>query len=123
MNINGGITVTYHDNSQEYGPIEVFAQFEELNRIRRDVTSKEGFKSLSDIVTSAYAYHLTKKVYREHPEVKGRLSKGHDYDLKSNILELMPEVFTDTKTSEDDLLVWGRENNHGNRIIHKHRCV
>ncbi|MBR5963521.1 MAG: Eco57I restriction-modification methylase domain-containing protein [Bacteroidaceae bacterium] len=111
MNINGGITVTYHDNSQEYGPIEVFAQFEELNKIRRNVTSKQDFKSFSDIVTSAYAYHLTEEVYKDHPEVKGRLSKGHDYDLKSNILELMPEVFTYAKVNEDDLLVWGRENN------------
>ena len=111
MNINGGIAVTYHDNSKEYGPIEVFAQFEELNTIRREVIGKPGFKSFSDIVTSAYAYHLTEEVYREHPEVKGRLSKGHDYDLKSNILELMPEVFTDSKVNEDDLLVWGRENN------------
>lgn len=111
MNINGGIAITYHDNSKEFGAIEVYAQFDELNKIRRDVTNKQGFKSFSDIVTSAYAYHLTKEVYMEHPDVKGRLSKGHDYDLKSNILELMPEVFTNTKTYEDDLLVWGRENN------------
>ncbi len=111
MNINGGIAITYHDNSQEFGAIKVFAQFNELNQIRRKVTSKQGFSSFSDIVTSAYAYHLTEEVYKEHPEVKGRLSKGHDYDLKSNILELMPEIFTNTKSNEDDLLVWGRENN------------
>ena len=110
-NINGGIAITCHDDSKEYGAIEVFAQFDELNKIRRDVTRKQGFMSFSNIVTSAYAYHLTDEVYREHPEVKGRLSKGHDCDLKSNILELMPEVFTNTKTNEDDLLVWGRENN------------
>lgn len=111
MNINGGIAITYHDNSKEFGAIEVFAQYDELNKIRRDVTNKQGFNSFSDIVTSAYAYHLTKEVYKDHPEVMGRLSKGHDYDLKSNILELMPEVFTNSKTNEDDLLVWGRENN------------
>ena len=111
MNINGGIAITYYDNSKEFGAIEVFAQYDELNKIRRDVTNKQGFNSFSDIVTSAYAYHLTKEVYKEHPEVIGRLSKGHDYDLKSNILELMPEVFTNTKTNKDDLLVWGRENN------------
>lgn len=110
-NINGGIAITCHDESKEYGAIEVFAQFDELNKIRRDVTSKQDFVSFNSIVTSAYAYHLTEEVYQEHPEVKGRLSKGHDYDLKSNILELMPEVFTNAKTNEDDLLVWGRENN------------
>jgi len=111
MNINGGIAITYHDETKEYSAIEVFAQFEELNKIRRNVTSKKGFIPFSDIVTSAYAYHLTETVYKVHPEMKGRLSKGHDCDLKSNILELMPEIFTNTKTCEDDLLVWGRENN------------
>ncbi len=110
-NINGGIAITYHDESKEYGAIEVFAQFNELNLIRKNVTSNHYFMSFSDIVTSAYAYHLTEEVYKEHPEVKGKLSKGHDYDLKSNIFEVMPEVFTNTKTNEDDLLVWGRENN------------
>ncbi len=110
-NINGGIAITCHDESKDYGAIEIFAQFEELNKIRKAVISKQGFKSFSDIITSAYAYHLTEEVYKEHPEVKGRLSKGHDYDLKSNILELMPEIFTNTKTNEDDLLVWGRANN------------
>lgn len=110
-NINGGIAITYHDESIDFGSIEVFAQFDELNKIRRNVTSNQDFMSFSDIVTSAYAYHLTEDVYKEHPEVKGRLSKGHDYDLKSNIFELMPEVFTNTKTNKDDLLVWGRENN------------
>ena len=110
-NINGGIAITCHDESKDYGAIEVFAQFHELNKIRKIVTSKQGFKSFSDIVTSAYAYHLTEEVYKEHSEIKGRLSKGHDYDLKSNIFELMPEVFTNKKTNEDDLLVWGRENN------------
>lgn len=110
-NINGGIAVTFHDNSQDYGAIEVFAQFEELNKIRKIVSSKNDFKSFSNIVTSAYAYHLTEEVYLEHPEVKGRLSKGHDYDLKSNIFELMPEIFTETKVNENDLIVWGRINN------------
>ena len=110
-NINGGIAITIHDDQKEFGAIEVFAQFDELNKIRRKVTDRNDFLSFSDIVTSAYAYHLTDEVYKEHSEVKGRLSKGHDYDLKSNILELMPEVFTDSKTNEDDLLVWGRENN------------
>lgn len=110
-NINGGIAITCYDESKEYGAIEVFAQFNELNTIRRKVTKAEGFKSFGDIVTSAYAYHLTEETYKVHPEVKGRLSKGHDYDLKSNIFELMSEIFTNNKTNEDDLLVWGRENN------------
>ncbi len=110
-NINGGIAITCHDESKDYGAIEVFAQFDEMNIIRSNVLRKHKFEHFSNIVTSAYAYHLTEEIYKEHPEVRGRLSKGHDYDLKSNILELMPEVFTDNKTNEDDLLVWGREDN------------
>lgn len=105
--INGGVAITYHDTDKEYGPIEVFAQFEELNSIRRKVCDSN-FESLEDTVFSAYSYHLSNDFYSYNPELTGRLSEGHDFDLKSNILELMPEVFKTKKESDDDIRILGR---------------
>lgn len=110
-NINGGIAISYHNMNKEYEPIEVFTQYPELNDIRQKVINLDGFKSFKEIVSSAYAYHLTPALYEDYPELVGRLSKGHEYDLKSNILELMPEVLLEDKPSEEYIQIFGRKNN------------
>ena len=84
-NINGGVAITYRSANSTFGAIEVFAQFVELNTIRRKVVNAKDFMPFSNYVFSAYSYHLTESLYDDHPELKGKLSDGHDYDLKSNV--------------------------------------
>ena len=109
--ITGGIAITYHNNNQSFGAIEVFSQFEELNTIRNKVVESKDFSSASAIVSSAYAYHITDLLYDEHPELKGRLSKGHEHDLKSNVFDLMPEVFLDERPTGNYIQILGRKSN------------
>ena len=108
IELMGGIAVTYRDEHENYGPIGVFTQFEELNSIKNKVNGFDGFSPISNVATTAYAYHFTDELYEEHPELRGRLSKGHDYDLKTNALEVLPEIFKIEKSSEDDVRVLGR---------------
>ena len=110
-NINGGIAISYHDETKLFGPIEVFAQFEEMNTIRQKTSDYYSFSSISKIVYSAYSYHLTDNLYKDHSDLKGRLSKGHEYDLKSNILELMQDIFSDKRTEDYQLQILGRKEN------------
>ena len=110
-NINGGVAITYRSANSTYGAIEVFAQFVELNTIRRKVVNAKDFRPFSNYVFSAYSYHLTESLYDDHPELKGKLSDGHDYDLKSNILDLMPQVFSDAKRTDNDIQILGRQEN------------
>lgn len=109
--IKGGVAISYRDKNEDFGAIEVFTPFDELNSIFHKVSKRSDFRSLSKIIESAYAYHLTKSIYEEHPELKTRLSAGHEYDFKSNIFDLLPEVFLDEKPNDEYIKVLGRQNN------------
>ena len=108
--IKGGIVISYHDTAKDFGAIEVFTPFKELNSIRSKVYNDK-FSSFSDIIYSAYSYHLSADFYDENPTLKNVLSTGHEYDFKSNIFSLMPEVFLKEKPSDDYAQILGRENN------------
>lgn len=90
--ITGGIAITYHDSRKDYEPIGIFTPFPELNSVRKKAC-RGGFSSLSTIVFSAYSYHLTELLYSENPQLSGRMSKGHEFDLKSNVFESLSPVF------------------------------
>lgn len=93
--IKGGIAITYRDDDKEFGPIIAFAQFPEVNDIARKVTNNKDFVSLSEIVYSRTAYRLTDKMHQDYPDALSKLSKGHAYDMASNIFERLPEIFSD----------------------------
>ena len=109
--INGGVAITYHDKQAIYKAIETFTQYLELNSIRQKTCTAKGFKSISSIVYTAYAYHFTQQLYLDHPDLLGRMSSGHEYDTKSNVFELMPEIFSDTASDKSHIALLGRRNN------------
>ena len=103
--IKGGIAITYRDESKEYGAIRVYTPYPELGRIFKKVTSSRGFFPFSNIITTSYAYHFLPSLYENKPELKGIASKGHEYDLKSNVFEKMPGAFLEKKPSESDGII------------------
>lgn len=111
--IKGGVVITYHDETKKFGTIGIFTPYELLNSILNKVKKQSDFKSISSITVSSYAYHFTERLYDDHPELKGCLSKGHDYDLKSNVFDKLPSVFYDVKpeTGEKYIQILGREGN------------
>ena len=110
--IKGGVVVSYHDTTKSFGAIEVFTPFDELNSILRKTVHSGLFESFSSIVESAYSYHLTDAIYQENSELSNRLSKGHEFDFKSNIFEIMPEVFYESQPDDnyEYIQVLGRKN-------------
>lgn len=105
--ITGGIAITYRNATLDYGAVEVFSPYKELNSIRKKVESVLT-GSVVDIAYSAYSYHLTQRLYDENPHLLGKQSKGHDFDLKSNVFSTLNEVFCATKGSDTDVKVLGR---------------
>ena len=91
--IKGGVSVSYRDENREYGEIGTFTPYPELNSIMQRVRKHVGFVELSTIVITSYAYHFTERMHRDNPSATSRLSQGHAYDLKSNVLEKLPDVF------------------------------
>lgn len=101
--IKGGVAVTYHDNIATYNPIGTFTSFDELNSILAKV-NKSLEDSLSNIIFAPESYKFTPDLYSDHPEIKkmtkldknGKsvplISKGHDYDLVTNIFESLNNI-------------------------------
>lgn len=127
--LRGGIAVTYRDASKEFGAIQAFTKYPEVNSILHKVIYDNSFKSLMDIVYSRTSYRLTEAMHADHPEARykedqdgkniGLLSKGHDYDMSSNIMGLIPAIFHDKKPNDgrDYIRILGRVNN---RRIYKY---
>ena len=95
-NINGGIVVSYWEKNKSFGPIESFTPFDNLITIRNKVTDK-GFYSFSEIVYPRDIYKFDEIIYEENPTIEGLQSKGHRYDVGSNIMELFDELFENEK--------------------------
>lgn len=101
--IEGGVVVTYHDTTRVYGAIDTFTPSTELNSIMKKVENNKNFSSLSDIVFSAYSNKFTEIMHKEHPEVVSVMSKGHAFDLKSNVFEKLPNIFLKEKPEDGDV--------------------
>ena len=94
--IKGGVAVTYHDVTREFGTIDTFTSFPELNAILKKVESKaEG--SLADIISNRGLYRFSKKAYAEHPE---ELKKTSDPRISTDAFEEMPSLFTEEKPKD-----------------------
>ena len=128
--IKGGVAITYRDSTKDFGAIKVFTKYEELNSILRKVSRASDFKGMDAIVVTRTAYRLTDKMHQDHPEARykedadgnniGQLSKGHDYDMSTNIFDRLPQIFFDKAPVDGHkyIQVLGRENNQ--RV---HKCV
>lgn len=111
MEITGGIAVSHHDSNINFGPVGVFTPFDELNSILHKVIYRGDFKGMDKIVISRTAYRITDKLHKEHPEAISQLSKGHAYDMASNIFERLPQVFFDKcpENGGEYIVILGRD--------------
>lgn len=112
VEIKGGVAITYRDGKKNLGSIGVFTPYAELNSIIHKVREKN-FTSFSDVVVSRTAYRFTDALHQEHPEAASQLSKGHLYDVSTNIFDLLPQVFHDVKPNdgEEYIRIYGRTGN------------
>ncbi len=111
--IKGGIAITYRDSNSNFGAINIFTPFNELNSILNKTLNNSCFEPFSQIIISSYSYHFTEILYTEHPELRGRLSEGHEYDFKSNVFQKLAEIFYTEIPGDgkDYIKILGRENN------------
>lgn len=112
VEINGGIVISLWNKHEHYGKIGFFSPYKELHSIYDKVKSKEE-SPFSSIVGPRELYGLTDELYKEHPEMEGRQSKGHKYSLGANIFNIFPELFYENKPEDnnDYVLIYGRRNN------------
>lgn len=113
VDIKGGVAITLHDKEQDFGSIGTFSTHEELSSILSKVVSYGEFESFATLVYPRDLYHLTDKLYEEHPELENRQSLGHKYDVGSGVFDVLPELFFDVKPSDEKVYaqVYGRQGN------------
>lgn len=111
--IKGGVVISYHDSTKDFGPIEIFTPYTELNTILKEVRSHKPFDSMEKIVISRTSYRMTDQMHKDHPEALGQLSNGHPYDMSTNIFDRLPQIFFDEKPDDGKkyIQIFGRENN------------
>ena len=109
--IKGGVAITLRNESKDFGAIEVFTSFDELNTILRKVKSMNP-KSFSSIIYSAFSYQFSPLIHQECPDVKSTLSKGHENDISTGIFEQLPNIFISSRPQNGDgyIRYYGLEN-------------
>lgn len=109
--IVGGIAITYRDASAVFGEIGFFTPFAELNRIKNKVTGVTK-DYLESIVSARGNYRLTPQFFSDFKDVSSRLGAGTGNMLVSNIIEKIPEAFSDEPQSGlQSIRVLGRLGN------------
>ncbi|MBQ9407459.1 MAG: Eco57I restriction-modification methylase domain-containing protein [Desulfovibrio sp.] len=113
VEIKGGVVISYRDIRKKYGVIDIYTKYTTLNDIFHKVIEKNEFKSITDIMVTSFTYHFNKVLYDENPKLIGRASKGHSYDLQSNIFSIFPEIFYDSIPNDNKkyISILGREGN------------
>lgn len=116
VDIKGGVAVTYWDKNKNFEKIGTFVAYDELRTILEKVKAKD-FATFSELVYGRDLYRLTDKLYEENPWAENRQSKGHKYDIGSNVFDTFPELFYEEKPNDDYdyAKIFGREKN--NRIL------
>ena len=106
--IKGGVAITYHDVSKDFGPIQVFTKYPELNSILHKTPNTHSM--LSSLFFVQTKFNLT-ALYLDHPEYAVFIgSNGCDKRFRSNSFIKVP-VFTDMAMDGSDIRIIGVINN------------
>lgn len=106
--IKGGIAIHYRDTTKNYGAIEHFTAFSELNSILKKVLATN-FSSLTTIMFNQNKFNLD-NLYSAYPYLKNVISSnGKEKRLTSGCL--VYDCFHDEKETEDDMKIIGVINN------------
>lgn len=97
--IKGGVCVTYRDVDSSFGAIGTFTPYAELNSILKKVKTSN-FKSFSELIYAPESYKLTKKLHDDFPDIGSRLSKGHKFDITTNIFDKLGDIFQNGRLQE-----------------------
>ncbi len=128
--IAGGIAISYRDCQKNYGKIEHYSPFNEMNQIRKKVISRADFVGLDTIMYPYSAYTLSEAFWADFPERRKKAEyiiahrnelskeekKGEFSNLRiitTNVFDIIPEVFFDEKPNDGNeyCCLIGRQNN------------
>lgn len=105
--IKGGVCVSYYSQNKDYGEIDVFTEYSELNQILRKVQKENDF--MDSIIYSGVPYKFSELLKKEHEELISVI--GSSFDLRTNILDkLNNKIFFEEKNDNTCVRIFGLLN-------------
>lgn len=109
VDIAAGVAVTLRNTNKNFGAIEVFTPYNELNSIRQKISNIVAKDNMSEHIYNQNKFDLD-AMYQDHPEYKNVIgSDGRDKRFRTNIFQKI-NAFTDNNT-DDALKVIGLVDN------------
>ena len=110
--IKGGIVITYHDKTKNFGAIKAFTSYPELNNILKNVTAVSD-SYLDGVISQRGCYRFSEQFFRDFPSASKKMGAGSGNMVVSNIFEKVPEAFFEEKPKDDEIYIklLGRANN------------
>ena len=96
--IKGGVVISYHDDTKDFGAVGIFTAFSELNSILRKVNGTKPI-SLSTIIFNRGLYRFSSEAYKEYPEELKSLS---DSRIGGSAFEKLPSLFFENKPADGE---------------------
>ena len=104
--IKGGVAITYHDAGKDFGAIELFTPYPELNAIKQKAAPRSDETSFMSIIYIQNKFDL-ERLYLDHPEYRSVIgSDGKDKRFRNNIFDKIP-AFTETQQNSTDIATIG----------------
>ncbi|WP_314580419.1 Eco57I restriction-modification methylase domain-containing protein [uncultured Streptococcus sp.] len=98
--IKGGVSITYRNAKENFGAIETFTSYEELNQILHKVSSHHEV-TLDTIISGRGVYKLSQKAIEDHSQIEELQSKGHKFDVGSGAFKILKNVIFFEHKPED----------------------
>ena len=106
LSFTGGVAVTLRDTAQDFGSIEFFTAYPELNQIVKKVGKLNPEESLGSIVYLQNKFNL-KELYKDYPQYKSIIgSKGREKRLTTPIFKQL-DVFKQEQTDKEEVRIIG----------------
>lgn len=111
VGFEGGVAITYRDILANFGTIGTFIAFPQLESIIKKVSFRESC-ALSTILFAPESYNFSNEIHSDYPFLVNRFSRGHKYDLTTNIFSKISELSFETMPNNinDYLKIVGLNN-------------
>lgn len=113
VDIKGGVAISLHDNTKDFGAIGTFIVYEQLRSVMKKVRSCSTFKPLSDIIFTNSKYALD-TMYKEHPDYKQYIKSDGKHSQIDSVAFAKVPIFVEAKPLQDDdeyIRFFGRYDN------------
>lgn len=116
--IKGGIVITYRDPQKEFGKIKTFFMFDEMKSILSKVLpGLPHALCFGSIIASQGLYRFSRHFFEQHPNASRQMGAGTGNKIVSNIIERLPDIFTNNPGEGQSVKFLSRVNN---RRIYKY---